>query len=492
MPYILALDEGTSSARSIIFDHNAREIAMHQVPIACQFPNDGWVEQDAEEIWLSQLSATHQVIAKAGISISEITAIGIANQRETTIVWDRHTGKAISPAIVWQCRRTNEICRQLLKDGHGPQINESTGLVIDPYFSATKIAWILDNVSGARERAQKGDLVFGTVDSWLIYKLTGGRSHLTDYSNASRTMLLELHKGSWDDNLFQLLDIPTAMRPRVIPSSGVATTTDATILGAEIPIAGIVGDQQSALFGQMCFRKGFLKNTYGTGSFVLLHTGTKAVASNHKLLPTMTAVVSEQREYALEGSIFAAGATVKWLRDSLGILKTASQSDEVASSIADSAGVYLVPAFTGLGAPHWDSSARGVITGLTRSSSKAHIVRAALEAIAYQTRELVEAMESDTGTPLIEVRADGGAAANNFLMQFQADILGKPVVRPSYTETTALGSAFLAGLGTDIWQGTADLEGFWQVGRRFEPQMTAKHREDLFQGWKCALEKAKI
>ena len=491
MSYILALDEGTTSARAILFDRNANEIAVDQVPIASHFPHDGWVEQDAEQIWQAQLTVARQAIEKAEISVSEIAAIGITNQRETTIVWDRNTGEAVAPAIVWQCRRTAQACRRLIEAGHGPDVTARTGLVIDAYFSGTKIAWILDNVPGARERAEAGDLLFGTVDSWLIYKLTAGRSHLIDFSNASRTMLLDLKSGLWDDDLFRLLNIPTSMRPRVVPSSGVTATADASILGAEIPIAGIAGDQQSALFGQACFREGLSKNTYGTGCFMLLHTGAHAAESRNKLLSTMAASESAQRRYALEGSIFVAGAVVQWLRDSLGMLKTAAHSEEIASSVPDTAGVYLVPAFVGLGAPHWDSDARGVMTGLTRASGVAHIVRAALESIAYQTRELVEAMEADAGAPLTELRADGGAAANDFLMQFQADVLGKPVVRPAYIETTALGAAFLAGLAVGVWNDTAELEAFWKVDRRFEPQMPAGRAEELFEGWKRAVQKAK-
>ena len=491
MSYILALDEGTTSARAILFDRDANEIAVDQVPIASHFPHDGWVEQDAEQIWRAQLTAARRAVEKAETSVSEIAAIGITNQRETTVVWDRNTGEAVSPAIVWQCRRTSETCRRLIEAGHGPDVTARTGLVIDAYFSGTKIAWILDNVPGARERAEAGDLLFGTVDSWLIYKLTGGRSHLIDFSNASRTMLLDLKSGLWDDDLFRLLNIPTSMRPRVVPSSGVTATTDASILGVEIPIAGIAGDQQSALFGQACFREGLSKNTYGTGCFMLLHTGAHAAESRNKLLSTMAASESAQRRYALEGSIFVAGAVVQWLRDSLGMLKTAAHSEEIASSVPDTAGVYFVPAFVGLGAPHWDPHARGVITGLTRASGVAHIVRAALESIAYQTRELVEAMEADAGAPLTELRADGGAAANDFLMQFQADVLGKPVVRPSYIETTALGAAFLAGLAVGVWRDTAELEAFWKVDRRFEPQMPAGRAAELFEGWKRAVQKAK-
>ena len=496
MSYILALDEGTTSARAVVFDRGANEIAVDQAPIACHYPQDGWVEQDAEQIWRAQLAAARGAVEKAGVSVSEIAALGIANQRETTLVWDRETGAAVSPAIVWQCRRTAETCRRLIEAGHGPDVAARTGLVIDAYFAGPKIAWILDHVPGARERAEGGDLVFGTVDSWLISKLTGGRSHQIDFSNASRTLLLDLHSAQWDDDLFRLLNIPVSMRPRLAPSSGVTATTDASVLGAEIPIAGVAGDQQAALFGQACFRPGLSKNTYGTGCFLLLHTGSDVVPSRNRLLSTMAASESAPRadaprQYALEGSIFVAGAVVQWLRDSLGLLEAAAHSEEIASSVPDTAGVCFVPAFVGLGAPHWDSDARGVITGLTRASGKAHVVRAALESIAYQTRELVEAMESDAGAPLAELRADGGAAANDFLMQFQADVLGKPVARPSSIETTALGAAFLAGLALGFWQDTRELETLWKVGRRFEPQMTDERREELFEGWKRAVSKAR-
>ena len=491
MPHILALDEGTSSARAIVFDHQINEISRGQVPIRSTFPNAGWVEQDAEQIWEAQLLAIHRAIQKANISLSEISVVGITNQRETVIVWDRKTGKAICPAIVWQCRRTSEMCRALLEAGHGPNIKKRTGLVVDPYFSGTKIAWILNNISGARKRAEAGDLLFGTVDSWLVYRLTNGRSHLTDSSNASRTLLFNIQNGSWDEDLFQMLNIPSAMRPSVAPSSGAIAVTDASILGKEILIGGIAGDQQSALFGQACFRSGLLKNTYGTGSFVMLHTGTKAVASRNNLLTTLAASETVQNRYALEGSIFVAGGAVQWLRDSLGILESTPQSEEIAYSVSDSAGVYLVPAFVGLGAPHWDPKARGIISGLTHSTNRAHVVRAALESIAYQTRELVTAMESDTGITVEELRVDGGATANNFLLQFQADILGKPVLRPRNIETTALGAAFLAGLAVGIWQDTKELEELWKVDRRFDPQMSTEQAKNLFEGWQCAVEKAK-
>jgi len=492
MSYVLALDEGTTSARAILFDRNAREVAVHSVPIQCHYPHDGWVEQAAEQIWQAQLTAARSTLEKAQVSVTEIVAIGITNQRETTIVWDRHTGEAVAPAIVWQCRRTAEACRKLVEAGHGPGITAKTGLVVDAYFSGSKIAWILDNVPDARRRAKAGDLIFGTVDSWLIYKLTGGRSHLIDFTNASRTMLLNLASGLWDDELFGLLNIPTSMRPQIVSSSGVVAAAEAVHFGAEIPIAGIAGDQQSALFGQACFRKGLAKNTYGTGCFALMHTGSAPTVSKNRLIGTIAASESAHLQFALEGSIFVAGAVVQWLRDSLGMLQTDGHSEELAMSVPDTAGVYVVPAFVGLGAPHWDSQARGIMSGLTRATGSAHIVRAALESIAYQTRELVEAMEADTGAPLTELRADGGAAANDFLMQFQADILGKPVVRPAYIETTALGTAFLAGLATDVWKSTDELENFWRVDRRFEPVLDSARREELFDGWKTAVERAKL
>ncbi len=491
MRYLLALDEGTSSARAVVFDGEAREVTSAHLSINCRYPNDGWVEQEADDIWRAQIDAARQAIDKAGIQPSQLAGIGIANQRETTIVWERSTGKPVGPAIVWQCRRTSDLCRSLLDAGHGAEVTRRTGLLIDPYFSATKIRWILDHLPDGQARADAGDLLFGTVDSWLVYKLTAGRSHLSDVTNASRTLLLNLDSRDWDEEMLQLFDVPRAMLPRIVPSLGDLAVTDGAILGAEVPIGGIAGDQQAALFGQACFRPGLSKNTYGTGCFMLMHVGGAPVVSTNRLISTLAASSEAERAYALEGSIFVAGAAIQWLRDSLGLLADAAESEALAQSVADTVSVYFVPAFVGLGAPHWDPSARGVICGLTRSATRAHIVRAALEAIAYQTRELVEAMQGDAQSPISELRADGGAARNDFLMQFQADILGIPVVRPTYTETTALGAAFLAGLAAGVWAGLDEVESFWKTDRRFEPTMQASRRDELFSGWKAALARAR-
>ena len=490
MPHVLALDEGTTSARTILFDQRAQSLAVDQIPVHSSYPRDGWVEQDPEQIWQAQLRSVQRTIEKAGVAPGAIAALGITNQRETTIVWERKTGKPISPAIVWQCRRTADHCRRLVDEGHGGSVTASTGLVVDAYFAGTKIGWILDHVPDARTRAEAGELAFGTVDSWLIWKLTGGREHVIDRTNASRTLLMNLASGEWDDEMLSLLGVPAAMLPRIVASSGVIASTDASLFGAEIPIAGIAGDQQAALFGQACFRPGLSKNTYGTGCFLLLNTGDHRPVSQNKLLATAAASAANTHEFALEGSIFIAGAAVQWLRDSMGLIETAAESEAVAASVPDTGGVYVVPAFVGLGAPHWASHARGLIMGLTRASGKAHVVRATLESIAYQTRELVDAMEADSDEELAELRVDGGAAANDFLMQFQADILGKPVVRPSKLETTALGAGFLAGLATGVWSGLEEIESFWGVDKRFEPSMTDSRREELFSGWKTAVARA--
>jgi glycerol kinase len=487
MPHVLALDEGTTSARSILFDDRAQALAVDQIPVHSSFPRDGWVEQDPEQIWRAQLASVQRVFEKSQVAPDDIAALGITNQRETTIVWDRKTGQPVSPAIVWQCRRTADRCRKLVDEGHGGSVTASTGLVVDAYFSGTKVGWILDNVPDARARAEAGDLAFGTVDSWLIWKLTGGKEHVIDRTNASRTLLMNLASGEWDEEMLSLLGVPAPMLPRIVASTGLIGKTDASLFGAEIPIAGIAGDQQAALFGQACFRPGLSKNTYGTGCFLLLNTGEHRPISKNKLLATAAASTASTHEFALEGSIFIAGAAVQWLRDSLGLIETAAESEAVAASVPDTAGVYFVPAFVGLGAPHWNSNARGLITGLTRAAGKAHIVRATLESIAYQTRELVDAMEADSGEELAELRVDGGAAANDFLMQFQADILGKPVVRPSNVETTALGAAFLAGLATGVWKNLEEIESFWGVDKRFEPQMSESKREGLYSGWKTAV-----
>ena len=456
-PFILALDEGTTSARAALYNARGERVAMHSVPYESRCPHPGWVEQDALEIWRAQLSAAEQAIVQANIVARQIVACGITNQRETTVVWDRRTGQPIAPAIVWQCRRTAAFCEELARSRHSRFIEEKTGLVIDAYFSASKIRWILDNVPGARERARNGEILFGNIDTWLIWNLTSGEAqatepvHVTDPTNASRTMLMDLATGDWDDELLSIFHIPRAMLPRIVPSSARAGVFDHGLFGAEIPISGIAGDQQAALAGQACFRPGLSKNTYGTGCFALTHAGTRQPRSTNKLLGTRAASISTEPQFAVEGSVFVAGAAIQWLRDELGLIRTAAESEAAARSVSDSGGVYLVPAFVGLGAPHWHSSSRGLICGLTRASHKGHIVRAALESIAFQSKDLIDAMEADSGAPIRELRADGGASVNNFLMQFQADILGKTVTRPADVETTALGAAYLAGIAEGIW-----------------------------------------
>lgn len=485
MAFILSLDEGTTSARAALYDEAGRVVSMESSPIACRYPHPGWVEQDALEIWNAQLEATRRLIGKTAIAPRDIVAAGITNQRETTIVWERATGRPIAPAIVWQCRRTADYCAELAASLDGPQITAATGLVIDAYFSASKIRWILDHVPGARPKARDGELLFGTVDTWLIWNLTAGAAHVTDPSNASRTMLMNLATGDWDDALLRIFDVPRAMLPSIRPSSGVLGTT--TLFGAAIPIAGVAGDQQAALAGQACFRAGLSKNTYGTGCFALLHTGERQAVSRHRLLVTRSASTGAAATFAIEGSVFIAGAAIQWLRDKLGLIETAADSEPLALSAPDNGGVYLVPAFVGLGAPHWDSGARGLLTGITAATGPAQIARAALESIAYQTRELVAAMEADSGERLSELRVDGGAAVNNFLMQFQADILGRPIVRPVDIETTALGAAYLAGLACGFWKSVGEIESFWRAERRFEPQMESGVRERLFGEWKAAV-----
>ena len=489
MAYILSLDEGTTSARAIVYDQTGRALAMQSAPIECKYPHLGWVEQDAEKIWDSQLDAARRALAAAGVDASAVNSIGIANQRETTVVWDRATGKPIAPAIVWQCRRTADFCAELART-KGADITAKTGLVVDAYFSGSKIRWILENTPGAREKARNGDLLFGNIDTWLIWKLTGGAVHATDPSNASRTMLMNLLTGDWDSSLLALFGVPRSMMPRIVPSSGVCGVAEARHFGADIPIAGIAGDQQAALAGQACFRPGLSKNTYGTGCFALMHTGGKLPVSKNKLLGTRAASFGSAAQFAVEGSVFVAGAAVQWLRDKLGIIQTAAETEGLAESVDSTGGVYVVPAFVGLGAPHWNSTARAGISGMTLSTGRAEIVRATLESIAYQTRELVEAMEADSGEKLAELRVDGGASANNFLMQFQADILGCRIVRPADIETTALGAAYLAGLATGVWKNTAELESFWRVDRAFEPAMDAPRRGELWAGWKKAVDRA--
>lgn len=490
--YVLALDQGTTSSRAIVFDEAGMPVAIGQQEFRQIYPQPGWVEHDPEDIWQSEWQAIQTAIKSAGISVDDIAALGITNQRETTVVWNRHTGQAVYNAIVWQCRRTAGMCDRLRESsGTSEMVRQKTGLVIDAYFSGTKVAWILDNVPGARDLAEKGDLVFGTVDSWLINKLTHQKLHVTDYSNASRTMIYNIRDLEWDDELLSLLNIPRAMCPQVVDSSGVLGEVDASWLGRTIPIAGIAGDQQAALFGQGCYTPGMSKNTYGTGSFLLMNTGSEPVASQSGLLTTLAWGIDHKVTYALEGSIFITGAVVQWLRDELGLIKTAQETEGLALSVSDTGGVYLVPAFVGLGAPWWDSYARGTIVGLTRGSNRAHLVRAALESIAYQTRDVLEAMREDSHQQVDVLRVDGGAINNAFLAQFQADILGVRVERPKVTETTAMGAAFLAGLAVGVWDGFEPLSQVWQRDALFYPSMTASRRQELVKGWDAAVGRSK-
>ena len=489
MSFILALDQGTTSSRALLFDHAGGVRAVAQREFRQHFPQPGWVEHDAGEIWATQAGVMHEVLAKAGIGARDLAALGITNQRETTVLWDRATGAPVAPAIVWQDRRTAPICDALRAAGHAPLIARKTGLVIDAYFSGTKLKWLLDNVPGARSRATKGELAFGTIDSWLVWNLTHGGAHVTDPSNASRTLLFDIRVGAWDDELLGLLDIPRAVLPKVVPSSAICAT--AAIDGVDVPIAGIAGDQQAALFGQACHSPGLAKNTYGTGCFLLMNTGGSAVASANNLLTTVAWQREGKTDYALEGSVFIGGAVVQWLRDGLKIIRTASEIEALAASVPDNGGIYFVPAFAGLGAPHWDSYARGAIFGLTRGASAAHIARAALEAIAFQNVDVLKSMQKDAGITLTELRVDGGATANNLLMQFQADILGVPVVRPKVLETTALGAGYLAGLAVGYWKDAADVAANWKVDRVFEPAMDHGRAQQLLAGWNKAVERAK-
>ncbi len=488
MKHILALDQGTTSSRAIVFDAAGNVVAAAQKEFRQIFPKPGWVEHDAREIWATQLHTATEAIAKAGLSATDIAAIGIANQRETTVVWDRKTGVPVHHAIVWQDRRTAAACDRLKANGLSPKIRKKTGLVVDAYFSGTKLDWILRHVPGARARAKAGELAFGTVDSWLVWNLTGGRVHVTDASNASRTMLFNLNTGDWDDDLLDLLDVPRGILPAVRSSSEVYGET--TLFGAAIPIAGIAGDQQAALFGQACARPGMVKNTYGTGCFMLMNTGAKPMASKNNLLTTVAWRIGDRTEFALEGSIFIAGAVVQWLRDGLGIIKSSSEIESLAARVPDTHGVYLVPAFAGLGAPHWDAYARGLLAGITRGTMAAHIARAALEGIAFQVADVLRAMEADANIRLKELRVDGGASANNLLMQFQSDLLGVPVVRPKVTETTALGAAYLAGLAVGLWKDRQQIAAQWQADRRFEPTMKPAQRRQHMAGWQKALSRA--
>jgi glycerol kinase len=490
--YILALDQGTTSSRAILFDRKGQIRQIAQKEFRQYYPQPGWVEHDPEEIWSSQYGVLAEVLAKAGATTKDIAAIGITNQRETVIVWDRSTGKPIHPAIVWQDRRTAAFCDELKARNLSPLIREKTGLVIDAYFSATKLKWILDNTPGARTRAKNGELAFGTVDSWLVWKLTGGKLHLTDTTNASRTLLLNIHTAQWDPELLKLFDIPPSILPEVKSSSEVYGHTASIMAPGSIgvPIAGIAGDQQAALFGQLCTQPGMVKNTYGTGCFLLMHTGEKAVRSENNLLTTIAWTRNNKTEYALEGSIFIAGAVVQWLRDGLHLIRNSSEVESLAQTVQSTDDVYIVPAFAGLGAPHWNQYARGTIFGMTRGTGQAHIARAALESIAYQTYDVLKAMEADSRITLKELRVDGGATANNLLMQFQSDILRVPVISPTVTETTALGAAYLAGLGAGYWGSVEELQEQWAVDKRFIPEKDDNHARDLLKGWHRAIKAA--
>lgn len=489
--YVLALDQGTTSSRAIVFDRQANIVAAAQKEFTQIYPRPGWVEHDPEEIWSTQIGVAAEALAKAGLEAGAIAAIGIANQRETTVVWDKTTGKPVHNAIVWQCRRTAPECDAIKARGLAEMFRFKTGLVVDAYFSGTKVKWILDNVAGAREKAARGDLLFGTVDTWLIWKLTAGKVHATDCSNASRTLLYNIRSLDWDDEILAALDIPRGMLPQVQPSSEIYGLTDpGAFFGAAVPVAGAAGDQQAALFGQACYRPGMAKNTYGTGCFMLMNTGDRLYESGNGLLTTIAWGLGGKVEYALEGSVFIAGAAVQWLRDGLRIIEAAPDSEYFAAKVPDTGGVYVVPAFVGLGAPYWDMRARGAILGLTRGSGKAHIVRATLEALAYQTRDVLGAMEADSGIRLQALKVDGGAVPNNLLMQFQADILGVPVDRPRLTETTALGAAYLAGLATGVWESREQLADNWRLDARFSPAMEPERRERLYAGWQKAVRRA--
>lgn len=490
--YIMALDLGTTSCRCIIFDKNGRICSAAQKEFTQYFPQPGWVEHDAEEIWATQTGLMYEAMSKIDITINEIAGIGITNQRETTVLWDKETGRPVHKAIVWQCRRTAGYCDELKKLGMAEFFRSKTGLVLDAYFSATKLRWLLDNAIGARERAEKGELLFGTVDSWIIWKLTGGKVHVTDYSNASRTMLFNIHTLKWDEEILRVLKIPQQILPEVKPSSHVYGYTDSKLFGREVPIAGAGGDQQCALFGQTCFERGEVKNTYGTGGFMLMNTGTAPVNSHNGLVTTIAWGVDDKVEYALEGSIFVAGAAVQWLRDELGLIRDAAESEVLAKSVPDANGCYVVPAFVGLGAPYWDQYARGAIVGLTRGVNRNHIVRATLESIAYQVNDVLMAMQEDSGMPITSLRVDGGACDNDFLMQFQADILNTSVVRPYCIETTAMGAAYLAGLAVGYWRSKEEILANHVIAAEFKPQMGQAKRENFLQGWHNAVKAASV
>ncbi|WP_321285194.1 glycerol kinase GlpK [Exiguobacterium profundum] len=487
--YILALDQGTTSSRAIIFDHDGKIVTVAQREFKQYFPKPGWVEHNANEIWGSVLAVMAEAFGSADIDPNEIAGIGITNQRETAVVWEKETGRPVYNAVVWQSRQTADICEELKAAGHSDMVRDKTGLLIDAYFSGTKVKWILDNVEGAREKAENGELLFGTIDTWLIWKLSGGKAHVTDYSNASRTLMYNIYEQKWDDELLDILTVPKSMLPEVKPSSEVyANTIPYHFFGFEVPIAGAAGDQQAALFGQTCFEKGEAKNTYGTGCFMLMNTGEEAVKSDHGLLTTIAWGYNGKVEYALEGSIFVAGSAIQWLRDGLRMLKSAKDSEQYATRIESTDGVYVVPAFVGLGAPYWNSDVRGAIFGLTRGTEKEQLVRATIESLAYQTRDVLTSMESDSGINLKTLRVDGGAVSNNFLMQFQSDILNVPVERPEVSETTALGAAYLAGLAVGFWKDQAEVKDQWKLDKKFDPNMDESHREALYKGWQHAVE----
>ena len=491
MKYILALDQGTTSSRAIVFDHDGGIVAVAQKEFEQIFPRPGWVEHDPDEIWSSQIGVASEAISRAGLTPRELAAIGIANQRETTVVWERASGRPIHNAIVWQDRRTAGFCDQLREEGHESTFRDKTGLVLDSYFSGTKVNWILENVDGARARAEAGELCFGTIDSWLVWKLTDGGLHITDATNASRTLMYDIHSGDWDDELLGLLDVPRSMLPEVRSSSEVYGETSVELFSHPIPISGIAGDQQAALFGQQCTEPGMVKNTYGTGCFMLLNTGTEAVPSKNNLLTTVAWRIDGKTEYALEGSVFVAGAVVQWLRDGLHLIRNAPEVEALSRTVDDNGGVYMVPAFAGLGAPHWDPYARGMIVGITRGTTAGHFARAALESIAYQVADVLEAMEADSGIEIKELRVDGGAAQNDFLLQFQSDVLQALTVRPEILETTALGAAYLAGLAVGFWTDQAEVAQQWKANRRFAPEMASEAVDVLRSDWRRALERSK-
>ncbi|XJZ28316.1 glycerol kinase GlpK [Bacillota bacterium Lsc_1132] len=489
--YILSLDQGTTSSRAILFNKNGEIVHIAQKEFTQYFPKTGWVEHNANEIWGSILSVIASVLSETSIKPEQIAGIGITNQRETTVIWDKETSEPVYNAIVWQSRQTSEICEELNAKGLNELFREKTGLLIDAYFSGTKVKWILENVEGAREKADQGKLLFGTIDTWLIWKLSGGKAHVTDYSNASRTLMYNIHELQWDEELLEILSIPKSMLPEVRPSSEIyAYTVDYHFFGKEVPIAGVAGDQQAALFGQACFHEGMAKNTYGTGCFMLMNTGEKAVRSEHGLLTTIAWGLNGKVEYALEGSIFVAGSAIQWLRDGLRMLKNAKDSEEYAGRVASTDGVYVVPAFVGLGTPYWDSDVRGAVFGLTRGTTKEHFIRATLESLAYQTKDVLSAMEADSGIELKTLRVDGGAVKNNFLMEFQSDILNVPVERPNVNETTALGAAYLAGIAVGFWENQAEISKQWAIDHQFNPKMAEEEQKDLYAGWKKAVKAA--